>query len=238
MNLTNALKASGTAAILAVCVLAAQFSQAQTTAPAAATPTESSPLTPAPAVAPTQPIVHNWKLTKLDGKINVVVNSDGTYIFSGGFKDKKPLHDWDITLALKSSLGEVILFHYEGDASNGIEFSKTGQSDILKDNFASFAKNHQTAWNYVFHLSAEGRAKQYEAEEKKKEEIKKAKEEAEKRHEEKVAAETRKELEQEQQAEARARAQQQQSSSSSVGSTVGTVLKTVGSVVGAILCFL
>ena len=96
----------------------------------------------------------------------MTINPDGTYIFSGQFRDKKKDLDWDISFAMKSRTGAVYIFHYEGDATNGIQFTKTGQSDILRDNFASFAKNHQTAWEYAFHLSKEGRAKQYAEEEK------------------------------------------------------------------------
>jgi hypothetical protein len=119
------------------------------------------------------PIVHNWNLKSVDGTLNILVNPDGTWVFSGSGQKKEPGKDFDITLALKSNLGAVILFEYAGDASNGIQFSKQGQSNVLKDNFASFAANHKTAWEYRLPLSSEGRAKLYEMREKKKEELKK-----------------------------------------------------------------
>ena len=181
------------------------------------------------------PIVHNWNLKSVDGTLNILVNPDGTWVFSGFGKKKEPGKDFDITLALKSNLGAVVLFEYAGDASNGIQFSKQGQSDILKDNFASFATNHKTAWEYRLPLSSEGRAKLYEEREKKKEELKKEEEEAKKRHDEKVAAEKREELKKEEQRElAEEKAQQQHSSGSSVVGDIVSAANTVGSVVNAV----
>jgi hypothetical protein len=214
--------------------------------PSADVPTlkEASPVQSYAAVS--GPIVHNWTLKSVDGTLNIVVNEDGTWVFSGSGQKKEPGKDFDITLALKSNLGAVILFEYAGDASNGIQFSKEGQSNILKDNFASFAANHKTAWEYRLPLNSEGRAKLYEAREKKKEELKKEEEEAKKRHDEKVAAEKKEELKKEEQrelAEDRAAQQQHSSGSSVVGdivsaaNTVGTVVNAVGSVVSDVMSF-
>jgi hypothetical protein len=229
---------------IAISVLAGNLALAQApkAAPAAAAPviSETAPVAQATST-PTQPIAINWNMHKVNGKVNVTVNPDGTWIFSGGFKDKKPLDDWDISFALKSTTGAIYIFHYEGNAADGIEFSKTGQSAILKDDFASFS-HHKWSAVYTFHPNAAGRRAHYEAEEKNKEEIRKAEAEARKRHDEKVVAEKRAE----QKAEANAEAQweeqyakQHPSSSGGSGgggflSTIGSVASTVGGVIGDI----
>ncbi len=213
-------------------------------APPAAAPQEASPAITNPPVQ--GPISHNYKLPKIDGTLNITINPDGTWDFSGtgkAFKHK----DYDVSLALKNPMGEMVIFQYVGDASNGIQFSKQGQTTVLKDNFASFAKGHTSSWAYRFSEDKEGRALAYEARMKKLEALRKEEEEARKKHDEKVAAEkkaAREKEEREQVAaeQARARQQQQQSSGgSSVGSTVGSVMKTVGTIAGiagAILSFL
>ena len=171
-------------AILAFAVSSA-MAQAQT-APPTATPQEASPAITHPPVQ--GPISHNYKLPKIDGTLNVTINPDGTWDFSGtgkAFKHK----DYDVSLALRNSAGEMVIFQYVGDASNGIEFSKQGQTLILKDNFASFAKGHSSSWAYRFSEDKEGRALAYEARMKKLEALRKEEEEARKKHDEKVAAE-------------------------------------------------
>jgi len=207
--------------------------------PSTAAPAEASPVQTQPAT--TGPIVHNFQLRKINGTLNVTVNSDGTYDFSGSTGKSFPDKDFDVSLVMKASTGEMILFEYAGDASHSIQFSKQGQSKTLQDNFALFAKGHYTAWDYRFSESAAGRAKIYEEREKKKEELRKEEAEARKRHDEKVAAEKKAALQREEQQEiAEERAKQQQSSSgggSSVGSVLGTVAKVAG-VVGTILSFL
>ena len=199
-------------------------------------PSETVPAVQATA-AVTQPIVHNWQLKKLDGRINLVVNPDGTWIFSGSFKDKKPGDDFDVTFALKSSTGAVYLFHYEGDAASGVDFSKQGESPILKDDFPTFA-HHAWSGVYTFHLSAEGRKARYEAEEKKKEEIRRAEEEARKRHDEKVVAEKKAEEKQEAAAEVAWEEQYAREHSSGGGggggSSIAGVASTISSVVGSV----
>jgi hypothetical protein len=210
---------------------------APATSPAAAPGDESGETSVVKHEPPSSgPIVLNWKLKKLDGTMNLTVNPDGTYLFSGSVKDKKPGKDMDMSVALKSSLGGVITFTDVSDVSNGAEWSKQGKSDILKDNFASFAGKHDWTWSYRLPLSSEGRAKLYQEEEEKKAKLKKEEEEAKQKHDEKVAAEKKAELEKEQQAQ-QAAAQKQQSSGGG-GSSVGSVLETIGTVAGAILaCF-
>jgi len=111
--------------------------------------------------ATTGPISHTFTLTKIGGKLNILVNSDGTWNFSGSSPRKFQYKDFDVTLALKNNTGAIILFEWSGDASNGIQFSKEGKSSILKENFASFASGHHMAWDYRFEETAAGRAKLY-----------------------------------------------------------------------------
>jgi hypothetical protein len=242
----NFVQSFRSTAVLGGVLLVSNVLMAQ--APATGTPAPSESMAVVQTTVPvTQPIVHNWQLKKLDGKINLVVNPDGTWIFSGSFKNKKPGDDFDITFALKSSTGAVYLFHYEGDAASGVDFSKQGQSVILKDDFATFA-HHAWSGVYTFHLSTAGRKARYEAEEKKKEEIRRAEEEARKRHDEKLVAEKKAEEKQEARAEAQWEEQYASqhpsggggggSSIAGVASTVSSVVSSVGSVVGDIAaCF-
>ena len=223
-------------AILVFAVSSATAQNSPTTT--AAAPAEASPVVSHPA-AP-GPISHNYTLKKIDGTLNILVDPDGTWNFSGNTKSF-PGKDFDVTLALKNSTGAVILFHYIGDASHGIQFSKQGKNEILKENFASFASSHKSAWEYRLYESAAGKKQLYEERVKKREELRKAEEEARKRHDEKVAAEKRAELKAEEQAELKWEQQhqaQQQQSSGGGGTSVGSVLSTIGSVAGAVLSFL
>lgn len=200
-----------------------------TAAPAEASPVETQAAAPGP-------IHHTWKLGSLDGTLNILIDPDGTWAFSGAFDKKEPGRDFDVTLALKSKLGAVILFTYSGDAANGVQFSKQGRSTVLQDNFASFADDHQTTWKYRLPLSAEGRARIYEKREKKKAQLRKEEEEAKKRHDEKAAAKKREELKQEEQrelAEERAAASHAQGSGGH-GTILGDIANTAGSVVSAL----
>jgi hypothetical protein len=231
-----------TFALFAIVAFAVSSATAQTSpATTAAVPAESSTVVSHPAT--TGPISHNYTLKKVDGTLNILVDPDGTWNFSGNTK-AFPGKDFDVTLALKNSTGAVVLFQYIGDATHGIQFSKQGQNEILKENFASFAQSHKSAWSYRLYESAAGKRALYEAREKKKEEIRKAEEEAKKRHDEKVAAEKKAELKAEEQAELKweqqqqAQQQQQQQSSGGGGTSVGSVLGTIGSIAGAVLSFL
>ena len=224
-------------ALIAILAFAVSSAIAQTPTPA---PQETSPVVTNPPSPGS--ISHNYNLPKIHGTLNITVNSDGTWDFSGtgkAFQHK----DYDVTLALRNPMGEMVLFQYIGDASNGIQFSKQGQSEILKDNFASFAKGHSSSWAYRFSEDKEGRALAYEARMKKLEALRKEEEEARKRHDEKVAAEkkaARQREEQQQVAAEQARARQQQSSGGG-GSSVSSVMSTIGTVagvVGSILSFL
>jgi hypothetical protein len=153
-------------------------------------------------------------------------------------KDKKKDRDLVIVMALKSSTGAIILFHFSGNDTHGVEWSKQGHSQILKDDFATFASKVKWDGEFRFPLDKEGIAKLYEEREKKKEELLKEEKEAREKKDKKLAAEKRKELEKlekqrlaEAQAAATARQQQQQQQSSSGGGVSG-FLSTVSSVVG------
>jgi hypothetical protein len=234
------IKRSSALALFVILAFTVSSAMAQTSpAATAAAPAEGSPVVSHPAT--TGPISHNYTLKKVDGTLNILVDPDGTWNFSGNTK-AFPGKDFDVTLALKNSTGAVVLFHYVGDASHGIQFSKQGQNDILKENFASFASSHKSVWEYRLYESTAGKRQLYEERVKKREELKKAEEEARKRHDEKVAAEKRAELKAEEQAELKweqqQHTQQQQSSGGGGGSSVGSVLSTIGSVAGAVLSFL
>jgi hypothetical protein len=104
------------------------------------------------------PIIVNWHFQRKNGYANLIVNPDGTYLFSGNYNRAVPTNALDIVIALKSSLGGVILFHYVGNVSNGgVQWSKEGQNAILKDNFKTFAGNHDWSGSYRFILDAEAR---------------------------------------------------------------------------------
>jgi hypothetical protein len=106
------------------------------------------------AVHTTGPLVVNWQYPNAPGSANLVVNPDGTYLFSGSYQRKEP-DFFDILLGLKSSLGRIYLFQYEGNASNGVLWSKHGQSAVLKNDFKTFNK-HDWIAQYHLHLTAQG----------------------------------------------------------------------------------
>jgi hypothetical protein len=190
----------------------------------------------------TGPIVVKWQFTKDAGSASLVVNPDGSSLFSGAFKGRKPGKDFDITLALKSDLG-VILFRHAADASNGVEWSKQGQSEVLKDNFNAFAAKHEWAGHYDFTESAEGRAKLYQEQEQKKAALKREEEAAKAQHNEQLAAqkkaarEKEEQLQREQALKAAQHGHQSGGGAGSVVSTIGKVLSTVGTIAGIIALF-
>jgi hypothetical protein len=219
--------------LLAVFLFAANSAIAQTTAPSTAKETSGVQQ----LAAATGPIVVKWELKKLKGEANLVVNPDGSYVFSGEVKDKKKNKDLVIVVALKSSLGAVIVFHFEGDTTHGVTWSHQGQSKILKDDFKTFSGKISWVGEWRLPLDKEGMAKLYEARQKKKEELKKEEEEAREKKDKKLAAERKKEREKLQQkeiAEAQAAAAQQQSGGSSALAEFTSVAQTVGSVVNTI----
>lgn len=121
------------------------------------------------------PIVANWEFKKAAGKANLIVYPDGRYLFSGDYKQQdpgkgfennpfgiEPGRDFEIVLALKSTLGGILQFHYVGNMSKGgVQWSKEGQDAILKDSFKSFAGPHD--WSGSFRLPLHGGAKAAES---------------------------------------------------------------------------
>lgn len=105
----------------------------------------------------TGPIVVNWRLKKAQGSsANLIVNPDGTYLFSGDYKPAKPGKILDLVLVLKSHMGATYLFRYVANASGGgVRWSKEGKSTILREDFKLFAPGHEWAGTYGFHLTAE-----------------------------------------------------------------------------------
>jgi hypothetical protein len=183
-------------ALVAVLAFAAQQTMAQNST---ATPAETSPMLTQQATS--GPISHTFTMKKIDGTLNLLVDQDGTWNFSGSSPKKFSGKDFDVTLALKNSTGAIILFEWSGDASNGIEFSKQGKNSVLKENFASFAAGHKMSWDYRFSESAAGRAKLYAERQAKKEKLEREKQAAKKAHDEKLAKEKAAELKTEEQEE-------------------------------------
>jgi hypothetical protein len=225
--------------LAAVCALAAsQGPVASAQVPANDPNTEASLIQH--VMPATGPIVVNWAFKKGSGAANLTVNPDGTYVFSGQYSGKKPNKDFDISLQLKASTGAFLLFHYVGDASNGVQWSNQGQSEILKDDFSLFSGKRD--WNAEYHFgeTAAGRRAEYEAEKRKLEELRKAEEEAIKKKDAKLAAERKAAREKEEQAqlahEQQIAQQQHQSSGggSSVWSTVGDVCAGIGTALACI----
>ncbi len=203
--------------------------------PASDLDTEASPVQHAPPT--TGPIVVNWSFKKGAGATNLTVNPDGTYLFSGQYSGKKPNKDFDIALALKASTGAILLFHYVGDASSGVQWSNQGQSTILKEDFALFAGKIDWTSEYHFSESSAGIRAEREAKRKRLEDLRKAEEEALKRKDAKLAAERRADRRREEQAQLaqeRQIAQQHQSGGSSVMSTIGDVCSGIAGVAGDI----
>jgi hypothetical protein len=246
----TAIKGLSLLAVVATIALVANLANAQAGTPATGTPapTESTKAMTPPPTPPAKPIVINWKLKKLDGNVNLTINPDGSSDFSGGFKDKKPYDDWDITIAVKSSTGAIAVYHWEGDAGNGVQFSKTGSSAFMKDDFSEFASKHTWSGVYGFHLTKEGKRKHYEEMEAKRKKLHEEAEEAIKKHDEKLLKQKEQQEKQEAQVEAKWEenyASQHPSGGgggggsvlSSIGSTVSSAVSTVGGLIGDIGSF-
>jgi methionine-rich copper-binding protein CopC len=224
-------------ALFAILAFAVSSATAQTSQAASATaPAEASPAQSAPAT--TGPISHNIKLNKIDGNINILVNPDGEWLFSGTAKAEKD-KDYDVSLALRAKTGAIYVFHFVGDATHPIQFSKSGKSGLLKDDFSDFQKGHHYAWTYRYHESAAGKRAQYEERQRKREQLAREEKEAREKHNAKLEAEKKAEQKREAQkelAEERQQAAQQKSSGGGggIGSTISSVVNTVGSVASGV----
>jgi hypothetical protein len=135
----------------------------------------------------TGPIVIDWKFKvghrkykdidgtlyetqEAKGEVNLTVNDDGSWNFSGTFPAKH-LHDVDIVVGLKSSEGTLILFRHSGGIENGMTFNKQGTSQTIKDNFEAFRKHYTWYATWRTPLSSEGVAKRYEERKRHKEQL-------------------------------------------------------------------
>jgi hypothetical protein len=220
-------------ALIAILAFAVSSAIAQTS-PAA--PAEASQAQVAPAT--TGPISHNIKLAKIDGNINILINPNGEWLFSGTAKAEKD-KDYDVSLALRAKTGAIYVFHWVGDATHPIQFSKSGKSGLLKDDFSDFQKGHHYAWTYRYYESSAGKRAQYEERQRKREQLAREEKEAREKHDAKLEAEKKAEQKREAQkelAEERQQAAQQKSSGGGggIGSTIDSVVNTVGSVVSGV----
>ena len=104
----------------------------------------------------TGPIIVNWHFKKVPGSANLIVNPDGTYLFSGNYKPARSGKIIDVVLVLRSHVGATYLFRYVADVSRGdVQWSKEGKSTILREDFKLFAPGHEWSGAYTFHLDAE-----------------------------------------------------------------------------------
>lgn len=108
--------------------------------PIIAVPVETIPIHH--AVHSTGPIVVKWPFRNHPGFANLIVNPDGTYLFSGIYKQKPGGYVFTVNITLKSSLGGFVVFHYHGGASPRVQWqwSQQGKSAFLKDQFKTFNK--------------------------------------------------------------------------------------------------
>ena len=239
-NHISGIKRFSALALFVILAFAVSSATAQPSpATLAATSAEASSAQFAPAS--TGPISYNIKLNKIDGNINLLVNPDGRWLFSGtakAWKDK----DYDVSLAIRAKTGAIYVFHWVGDATHRIEFSKSGESGLLKDDFSDFQKGHHYAWTYRYHESSAGKRAEYEERQRKREELAREEKEARERHDAKLEAEKKaeqKRLAQQELAEERAAEQRerqgQHRSSGNGGGIIGGIVNDVGSTVNSVV---
>jgi len=98
---------------------------------------EATPLLSTPPT--TGPVSVNASFRNGAGHANLIFNQDGTYLFSGSYSGRKPLKDLDVVMAVRASTGATLLFRYVADASSGVQWSKQGSSDSIRDFWSTFA---------------------------------------------------------------------------------------------------
>jgi hypothetical protein len=198
----------------------------------AATPTVADPddlTSPVAEVAPPaastpaapQPITVQWTFKDGKGDANLLLNPDGSYIFSGTYHPHKQYKDFDISFALKASTGAIFIWRFSGDASNGVRWSKQGKHSILAEDMALFTTHIRWHSSYHFSESRAGRRHEYDVREVKREEAWRRYEEAKNRHDGKLEAENRQLLAALQREEVAPAAQAQPQASSPSGSSGG-----------------
>jgi hypothetical protein len=183
--------------------------------------TEAAPPAASTPAAP-HPITVQWTFKDGKGVANLLLNPDGSYIFSGNYRDHKQYKDFDITLGLKASTGAVFLWRFAGDASRGVSWSKQGKHSILAEDMPLFTTHIRWHAGYHFSESRAGRRHEYEVREAKREEAWRRFEEAKKHNDRKLEDENKQLLAQLQREELAPAAQAQpQSSSPGGGSSSG-----------------
>lgn len=98
-----------------------------------------------------------WAVPSTAASANLIVNPDGTTLYSGNYKQNAHGYTLSVTVALKSNLGGTIYFLYVGDAAHGLQWSKQTKSAFLKDQFKTFVGKHDWAGSYRFELTSKGR---------------------------------------------------------------------------------
>ena len=126
--------------------------------PATLAVTERLPVQHAPAAK--GPIVVNWRFKNKSGSVNLTVNPDGTYLFSGTYNRPQQYQDLDVVLALKNHLGGAFVFEevvpIGAMPHGGLRWSKTGREAVLKDDYKTFGAGHDWAGYYRLRLSTDG----------------------------------------------------------------------------------
>lgn len=128
------------------------------------TPVEITP--PHQALPQNGPIVVNWHFKDKTGAVNLTVNPDGTYLFSGNYHKVQPYRDLDISVALQNSLGAEYVFQYILYAGvippGGLQWSKEGKSAVLMDDFKTFKKKYHWVGSYRIVETAAGKKAAYQ----------------------------------------------------------------------------
>lgn len=112
-----------------------------------------------------KPIIVNWYFKDKQGFAHLIVNPDGTYLFSGNYRRGVPFEDLDVVLLLMTGKGRAYVFEYSHGVNTvpagGLVWSKQGQSALLKDDFKNFAAGHTWGGAYRLTLTAKGKKAQH-----------------------------------------------------------------------------
>jgi hypothetical protein len=101
-----------------------------------------------------KPIMVNWNFKNKVGSAHLVVNPDGTYLFSGSYGRKEPYRDLDVALLVVSNSKppREFVVEYKHDVNTvpagGLRWSNHGTSEALKRDFKSFESGHDWAGSY------------------------------------------------------------------------------------------
>jgi hypothetical protein len=129
--------------------------------PAGATPSRVEvpvEITPVNHVAKGKgPIKVDWHFKNGSGSVDLIIDPNGVYFFSVGYKRKAPGEVLHVELTLKTHAGAAYVFRFVGDASKGVEWSQRGNSALFKDDFKLFAPGHDWTGTYGLRLTAEAK---------------------------------------------------------------------------------